>query len=326
MTGKLLIQFLSDPEWDQPFFKRLALNDTGSGNGHQSGPYIPKSIQDFFPVLDTASTSAARPTVDTALVAELYFDGHHIGIDVVRYQVQTWKGTRRPEPRLTGNLGPLYSKAEAGDMMVMQRSRDRLDYYRLFVFKKLSPAFQTLDEVAGSRGWGALFMESPPVSQQDIVAARTEMLADAVQPFVPVRESVSRVTMSRKAIARDTAFRETLLTQYHRRCSVSGIALATHSLAETEAAHVIPIGRGGADEPRNGITLTGTLHWAFDRGLFGISENRRVFVPAPVLAMPENEWLVQFHEKQISEADKPSLRTAAEAFAWHRTNILAQWS
>ena len=196
----------------------------------------------------------------------------------------------------------------------------------MLLVRQTDAAFAQLNAPTQGRRWGALFATRMPISQQELVAARTAMLADTAQPFVPVRENVPRVATSRQAIARDTAFRETLLTQYRRRCAVSGIALATHSLAEAEAAHVIPIGRGGADEPRNGFTLTGTLHWAFDRGLFGVADNRRVLVPAPVRAMPENAWLVQFHDKPITEADTSALRTAAEAFAWHRSNLLAQWS
>ena len=107
---------------------------------------------------------------------------------------------------------------------------------------------------------------------------------------------------------------------------MSGIALATHSVAEAQAAHVIPLGRGGADEPRNGFTLTGTLHWAFDRGLFGVGDNRRVVVPAAVRAMQANAWLAQFHDKRVEEPQSAALRTAVEAFAWHRTNLRAQWS
>lgn len=324
MNADLLLQILSDPAWDQPFFKRLALNDTGAGKGNQGGPYIPKSLVVFFPMLDSTSASAVRPTVDAPLVAELFFDGQHIGTEVVRYQFQTWHGTRKGEPRLTDNLGPLYRDAGRGDIMVMQRSRDRLDYYRLFLVRKSSPAFQGLDGIAGDRKWGALFSERPPVSQEELVAARNAMFADTAQPFVPVRENVPRIATSRQAIARDTAFRETLLKQYRRRCAVSGIAITIDLLAEAEAAHVIPIGRGGADEPRNGFTLTGTLHWAFDHGLFGVGDNRRVLVPERVRGMPENSWLVQFDDKPIAEADVSTLRTATEAFAWHRANRLVQ--
>jgi putative restriction endonuclease len=175
------------------------------------------------------------------------------------------------------------------------------------------------------RRWGVLFTDHPPISQTELLAARAEMLEDTTQPFVPLRADVPRVATNRQTIARDTAFRETLLTQYQRRCAVSGIALATQLHAEAEAAHVIPVGRGGPDEPRNGLTLTGTLHWAFDRGLFGVGENRRVIIPERVRGMQQNAWLVQFHDRPIAEANSVALRTASEAFAWHRANLVARW-
>lgn len=249
-----------------------------------------------------------------------------LGSDIVRYQLQTWGDTRSAESRLTDNLGPVRNKARGGDLFIMQRSLDSLNSYRILLVRKTDAAFAGVDTSTEGRRWGALFTTRPPISQAELLAAQTLMLADTQQPFVPMRADVPWGATSRQAIARDTAFRETLLTQYHRRCAVSGIALATHSLAEAEAAHVIPIGRGGPDEPRNGFTLTGTLHWAFDRGLFGVGDNRRVVVLAPVRGMRENAWLVQFHDRPITEADHYVLRTANEAFAWHRANVLAQWS
>src|SRR5262249_53437778 len=155
--------------------------------------------------------------------------------DTIRYQFQTWGGTRSAESRLTDNLGPIRNKAHEGDLFIVQRSRDRLHSYRLVLVRKTDAAFAQLDALTQGRRWGALFATRLPISQQELVSARAAMLADAAQPFVPLRDIVPRVATSRQAIARDTAFRETLLTQYRRRCAVSGIALATHSLAETEA-------------------------------------------------------------------------------------------
>lgn len=326
MNADLLLQFLNDPAWDAPFFKRLANNDTGNAPGHQGGVVIPKELRGFFPALDENLASAIAPTVDRHLIAEMFIPGQQVASDIVRYQFQTWGGTRGAESRITDNLGPLRNRAHGGDLLVMQRSRDRLDSFRLLLVRSTDAAFARFDALTQGRRWGALFADRPPISQQELVAARTAMLADAGRPFVPVRENVPRVASTRAAIARDAAFRETLLGQYQRRCAVSGIALATHSVAEAQAAHVIPLGRGGADEPRNGFTLTGTLHWAFDRGLFGVGDNRRVVVPAAVRAMQANAWLVQFHDTVVAEPQSPALRTAVEAFAWHRANLLAQWS
>lgn len=325
MNAALLLQFLADPAWDAPFFKRLAHNDTGQAVGHQGGVVIPKDVRIYFPSLDESLASALAPTVDRHLIAEMFISGQQVGSEIVRYQFQTWGGTRGAESRLTDNLGPVRNRAHEGDLLIVQRGRERLDSYRLLLIRRTDEAFVHFDALTLGRRWGPLDAARPPISQQELVAARSAMLAEAAAPFIPVRENIERVASSRAAIARDAAFRETLLVQYARRCSVSGIALATHSVAEAQAAHIVPLGRGGADEPRNGFTLTGTLHWAFDRGLFGVDNNRRVLVPPRVRVMTENAWLTQFHEKNVIEPTSSALRTADEAFEWHRTNVLAAW-
>lgn len=325
MTAELLTQFLSDPAWDAPFFKRLAHNDTGQAAGHQGGIVIPKDLRTYFPALDEELATAAAPTVDRHLWAEMFIPGQQVGSDVVRYQFQTWGGTRSAESRITDNLGPIRNKAHEGDLFIMQRSRDRLNCYRLLLVRQTDTAFAGIDIHTGGRRWGPLFTARTPLSQTELIIARTAMLAEAAEPFVSVRDQVPRVATNRQAIARDTAFRATLLAQYRRRCAVSRIALATTSEVEVQAAHVVPLSRGGADEPRNGLTITGTLHWAFDRGLFGIGDNRRVIVPPRVRAIQENEWLHQFHDRPIDEAETPALRTAVEAFRWHRENVLVHW-
>jgi len=326
MNEDELLQFLNDSTWDAPFFKRLAHNDTGEAAGNQAGVVIPIELRRFFPALDHSLTSAQAPTVDRFLSAEMFTPTQQVGTAVVRYQFQTWGGTRRAESRLTDNLGPVRNLARRGDMLIMQRSRDRLDWYRLLLVRATDAAFGRFDAVTQGRRWGIFFPDRAPVSQVDLTAARQEMLAAVSQPFVPVRENIPRVATSRTAIARETTFRETLIAEYNRSCAVSGIALATLTLAEAQAAHVISLERGGADEPRNGFTLTGSLHWAFDRGLFGIGDDRRVFVPDRVRAMPENIWLVQYHDHFIAEAVTPELRTNPAAFQWHRENVVSAWN
>jgi Predicted restriction endonuclease len=325
MNADLLLQFLRDPAWDTPFFKRLAHNDTGQAVGHQGGIVVPKDLRVFFPTLDESVASAVAPTVDRNLAAEMFIPGRQVGRDVTRYQFQTWGGTRSAESRITDNLGPIRNLAREGDILIMQRNRERLDSFRLLLVRQADEAFRRFHELTQERRWGPLFTDNPPVSQTELNEAQATMLSETQQPFVAVRENAPpRVPTTRSAIARDAAFRAVLLLQYERRCAVSGIALTTQSVAEAQAAHIVPLGRGGADEPRNGFTLTSTLHWAFDRGLFGIDRNRRVLVPQSVRAISANEWLVQFHGSAIREADNASLRTAQEAFDWHRANTVWQ--
>lgn len=326
MNGTVLLQFLDDPAWDAPFFKKLAHNDTGQAAGHQGGIVVPKDLRPYFPSLDEGAASSVSPTVERFFNVEMFIPGRQVGSALVRYQLQTWGGTRSAESRLTDNLGAIRNLARADDLFIMQRSRDRLESFRILLVRHSDPAFQQFDLLAAGRRWGSLNLARSPITQTELTAARLAMLNDSAVPFTPLRSDIPRVATSRSAIARDTAFREVLLGQYRRRCSVSGIALATRSLTEVEAAHVIPISVGGADEPRNGLTLTGTLHWAFDKGLFGVGVNRRVIVPRSVQAMTENSWLNQFHGREIVEAFSTDLRTADEAFAWHRDHLLSQWT
>jgi len=97
------------------------------------------------------------------------------------------------------------------------------------------------------------------------------------------------------------------------------------SLYEVEAAHVVPVSEGGTDDIRNGLALAQTLHWAFDRGLFGILPNRTIYLPGRVKGMAENSYLRQFEGKPIIEAKTTSLRAHPDALNWHFKNRVKQW-
>jgi putative restriction endonuclease len=87
-------EFFLNEDWDVPFFKRLAHNDTGQAVGHQGGIVLPKDLRQFFPTLDKAQTSAATPTTDRSLRVELYLATGRVAEATVRYQIQTWGGIR----------------------------------------------------------------------------------------------------------------------------------------------------------------------------------------------------------------------------------------
>ncbi len=116
-------------QFDQPLFKKLANNDTGSSKGHQGGIVIPKKIEHYFPFLDVPE-GPANPTADRHVRAVLVVGNEQVGLVDTRYQYQTWTGTRL-ERRLTGNLGPLRNKAAGGDYLLIERGLDDPDFYRL---------------------------------------------------------------------------------------------------------------------------------------------------------------------------------------------------
>jgi putative restriction endonuclease len=319
-------EFLLNDEWDTPFFKRLSHNDSGEATGHQGGIVVPKDLRQFFPSLDETQISSTTPTTDRTLRAELYVGARHLTIAPVRYQFQTWGGTRKAESRITDNLGPLRGKAQEGDLLLFQRRADAFNRFRLILVKKTSPEFKEVNGWTDGRKWGALFIDERPVTQGEIVEAADELLALAEQPFAVVKPEISRIETRQNRIARGSAFPLRVRAEYQKRCCVSGILIATPAyLYEVEAAHVVPVSEGGTDDIRNGLALAQTLHWAFDRGLFGILPNRTIYLPGRVKVMTENSYLRQFEGKQILEAKTTNLRAHPDALDWHLKNRVKQW-
>ena len=47
---------------------------------------------------------------------------------------------------------------------------------------------------------------------------------------------------------------------------------------EAQAAHIWPVSDGGPDVVQNGIALSGTIHWLFDRHLISLTDDYRLLV------------------------------------------------
>ena len=67
---------------------------------------------------------------------------------------------------------------------------------------------------------------------------------------------------------RSSAFRRTVLEAYDYRCAASGWRIILpDGQVMAEAAHLIPFSVSRDDDPRNGIALAPSYHWALDRNL-----------------------------------------------------------
>jgi len=321
MTLRCLI---TSPEWDFPIFKVLANNDTGNASGHQGGIVVPKVLRPFFPGL-AGAVSAATPTIDHRVEAQLFVENGYKGTVNTRYQFQTWGGTRSPESRLTDQLGPLRNSAKGGDILIIQRSIDRLDLYRLTLVRQTSPEFPIIAALVANRNWGVLAETTPPVSDDDLDSAIAEEGILEAAPFSLIDPSAETTTSTTKKVARSIVFRSTVLKQYEETCAICEEALRTPSgLIEIDAAHVVPRSLMGADDARNGFALCKRHHWAFDKGLFGIGDDRKVIVPNAVSLIIQNANLKKFNGHPIREAKTTALQVHPSAFQWHRENLLVR--
>lgn len=88
-----------------------------------------------------------------------------------------------------------------------------------------------------------------------------------------------RVAVLTSRIYRDRAFRKKVLTAYGERCALTGLKLINGGgRAEVQAAHIQPVERNGPDILTNGLALSGTVHWMFDRGLVSLADDLTILV------------------------------------------------
>jgi putative restriction endonuclease len=316
-----LIALTPPTDWDLPFFKVLANNDTGAARGHQGGIVIPKDLRRFFPGLSDA-TSAWNPTTDQRIEADLFVENRFLAAVSTRYQYQTWGGTRSPESRLTDQLVPLRSLAHGGDILIFQRSIDRLDRYRLTLVRQSSNEFGALQSLVSGKRWGILG-SATPMSDNELANALDQEQRRESSTFSLTDNEALQVESRVIRIARSVAFRLSVTRLYGYTCAVCGESLKSpRGMMELDAAHIVPRSRLGLDDARNGIALCKRHHWAFDGGLFGIGNQREIIVPPIVQQISANAVLTNLNGRPIREATQPHLRAHADAFAWHRENIL----
>lgn len=317
------LEFLNDKAWDYPFFKKLAANDTGQAPGHQAGMVIPQDLRCFFPAL-TGQPSRENPTIEHHIRAILSLDARPVDTVTTRYQIQSWGGTRSPETRLTGNLGSLRDEAKADDFLVIQRSIDNLNLYRLSLIRQNTTLYQPFSGLVGGRRWG-LVGKQPPVTQDDMTQAEGEQVGKQQEPF-EMFDTETRITETyTKRAARSLAFRKIVKTLYNYNCCVCGTGLKSPlGQFEVEAAHIVPRHRTGSDDARNGLALCKRHHWAFDYGLFAVDNRLQIVVPATVRRISQNNVLAALHGGQIVRPADGDLSPSLLALEWHRENILVQ--
>lgn len=139
-------------------------------------------------------------------------------------------------------------------------------------------------------------------------------------------EASNRALTERQTKVRSDIFRSGVLEAYGSRCAISGMEL-THVTGdgganyEVEAAHIIPVSRGGRDVIPNGLALNRTLHWAFDLGMIWVDERLRVSVSDQVERDRRNAWLKQFRGQPLRVPSPKGLHPHVDAFRWHVRNV-----
>lgn len=106
-----------------------------------------------------------------------------------------------------------------------------------------------------------------------VVDSVTRELLEA--PLPEQERRIEQILLNRKI--RDANFRRAVCAAYEDTCAVTGIKIINGGgRAEVQAAHIWPVADGGPDTVQNGIALSGTIHWLFDRHLISIDQDYRL--------------------------------------------------
>lgn len=84
-----------------------------------------------------------------------------------------------------------------------------------------------------------------------------------------------------------------------------------------EAAHIKPVEHRGPDDIRNGLALSGTAHWMFDRGLISLSDDLEVLVSRQVNDV-ESVWGLVNKTRRAAVPGNPAHWPHPRYLEWHR--------
>lgn len=119
--------------------------------------------------------------------------------------------------------------------------------------------------------------------------------------------------------SRDPQFRNKILRAYEYSCAICGFNVRLgHHLVAVEAAHIQWHQAGGPDQEENGIALCSLHHKLFDRGVFTISEERRILVSEDAHGTRGfEEWLMRYHGQIIRPPIRPEYEPIKRYLDWH---------
>lgn len=134
----------------------------------------------------------------------------------------------------------------------------------------------------------------------------------------------NRVANLGSRLVRDRLFRRRVVAAYDSRCAITGLKLINGGgRAEVEAAHIKPVEKGGPDIVSNGLALSGTVHWMFDRGLVSLDDDLNILVSRQ--ANDPDAIGAMINKNRVATAPQRKADRPHPAFlAWHRSECFKQ--
>ena len=144
----------------------------------------------------------------------------------------------------------------------------------------------------------------------------TERDIGDASPDEPFERRIEQMLINRKI--REANFRCHVLEAYDSTCAVTGLRIVNGGgKVEAQAAHIWSVADGGPDIVQNGVALSATAHWLFDRYLISFDDDLRLLVSHNQVPSQLLQLFPASGERIRLPAD-PHLRPRPEFVARHR--------
>lgn len=129
-------------------------------------------------------------------------------------------------------------------------------------------------------GMAAPVVAPPPVEEAYLAA----------EPEAEYGRRIAQIIVNRPV--RDAAFQELVRQAYDATCAFTGLRIINGGgKCEIEAAHIRPVHEHGPDSARNGVALSRTVHWMFDRGILSMEDDGKMLVAKKLVSEPARRLL-----------------------------------
>jgi putative restriction endonuclease len=138
------------------------------------------------------------------------------------------------------------------------------------------------------------------------------------EPPAPFERPMVEVIVCRPF--RERSFMHNVRAAYSNRCAITGLRLINGGgRPEVQAAHIQPVASKGPDSVRNGLALSGTVHWMFDRGLISIGDDYKILVASN--HVPEDAVRLLNQSGSINLPKDQTLYPNAHYLKFHRDRV-----
>ena len=185
--------------------------------------------------------------------------------------------------------------------------------------RKLSPL-----EFASILDAGLTELEGADVIPRVDLQSDISGLAEDPAPFLGLQPVEERLKILTSRPARDASFQRLVKAAYKGRCAISGLQLRNGGgRPEVQAAHIRAVADDGPDVVQNGLALSGTLHWMFDRGLISVADDLSILISHNKVPGDVAARLISPGQKLLLP-DNPRDHPHPDYLKFHRENTFGQ--